>query len=151
MTGLDLGLTSIPELESGLPAGSPPGSGFTSIPVRKAKQLAFLSTHIFSTKKYGQNWNRTSDTRIFSPLLYQLSYLAKELENERYEAYLLKTIFINPILVFFESALPVAAVQRWQKPILEGISASFFVPEDNFQCINNQRDKLFNKKFVVDF
>ncbi len=25
----------------------------------------------------GQNWNRTSDTRIFSPLLYHLSYLAK--------------------------------------------------------------------------
>lgn len=25
---------------------------------------------------FGQNWNRTSDTRIFSPLLYQLSYLA---------------------------------------------------------------------------
>ena len=24
----------------------------------------------------GQNWNRTSDTRIFSPPLYQLSYLA---------------------------------------------------------------------------
>ena len=24
----------------------------------------------------GQGWNRTSDTRIFSPLLYQLSYLA---------------------------------------------------------------------------
>ena len=24
----------------------------------------------------GQGWNRTTDTRIFSPLLYQLSYLA---------------------------------------------------------------------------
>lgn len=24
----------------------------------------------------GQTWNRTRDTRIFSPLLYQLSYLA---------------------------------------------------------------------------
>ncbi len=28
-------------------------------------------------RKFGQNWNRTSDTRIFSPLLYRLSYLAK--------------------------------------------------------------------------
>jgi hypothetical protein len=28
-------------------------------------------------KESGQNWNRTSDTRIFSPLLYRLSYLAK--------------------------------------------------------------------------
>ena len=24
----------------------------------------------------GQRWNRTTDTRIFNPLLYQLSYLA---------------------------------------------------------------------------
>ncbi len=31
--------------------------------------------------KIGQNWNRTSDTRIFSPLLYQLSYLAKGLQD----------------------------------------------------------------------
>jgi hypothetical protein len=23
----------------------------------------------------GDNWNRTNDTRIFSPLLYQLSYV----------------------------------------------------------------------------
>ena len=28
-----------------------------------------------------QSWNRTSDTRIFSPLLYQLSYLGKALIN----------------------------------------------------------------------
>ena len=27
---------------------------------------------------YGQGGNRTPDTRIFSPLLYQLSYLAKK-------------------------------------------------------------------------
>lgn len=27
-------------------------------------------------KRNGQNWSRTSDTRIFSPLLYHLSYLA---------------------------------------------------------------------------
>ena len=25
----------------------------------------------------GSNWNRTSDTRIFSPLLYRLSYRGK--------------------------------------------------------------------------
>ena len=29
-----------------------------------------------NTKFGGQRWNRTTDTRIFSPLLYQLSYLA---------------------------------------------------------------------------
>ena len=27
-------------------------------------------------KHGGQRWNRTTDTRIFSPLLYRLSYLA---------------------------------------------------------------------------
>ena len=29
-----------------------------------------------TTKESGQSQNRTGDTRIFSPLLYQLSYLA---------------------------------------------------------------------------
>jgi hypothetical protein len=33
-----------------------------------------------SLKLYGQKWNRTTDTGIFSPLLYQLSYLAIEKE-----------------------------------------------------------------------
>ena len=28
-----------------------------------------------------QSWNRTSDTRIFSPLLYQLSYLDMSLSS----------------------------------------------------------------------
>ena len=28
-------------------------------------------------KNGGQRWNRTTDTRIFNPLLYRLSYLAK--------------------------------------------------------------------------
>src|SRR5262249_32905863 len=37
--------------------------------------LAFWSK--FFEENFGQNWNRTSDTRIFSPLLYRLSYLAK--------------------------------------------------------------------------
>ena len=31
-------------------------------------------------KKSGQGQNRTADTRIFSPLLYRLSYLARSLE-----------------------------------------------------------------------
>ena len=44
----------------------------------KAKQVAFFLSNFFWTKKIGQDWNRTSDTRIFSPLLYRLSYLAKE-------------------------------------------------------------------------
>ena len=32
--------------------------------------------HLLSSFPSGTNWNRTSDTRIFSPLLYQLSYRA---------------------------------------------------------------------------
>ena len=36
----------------------------------------FVSPWPFSTSQNGQGRNRTDDTRIFSPLLYQLSYLA---------------------------------------------------------------------------
>ena len=36
----------------------------------KRKESHFCNSLCFS----GANWNRTSDTRIFSPLLYQLSY-----------------------------------------------------------------------------
>ena len=36
----------------------------------KKRELHFCNSLIFS----GANGNRTSDTRIFSPLLYQLSY-----------------------------------------------------------------------------
>ena len=36
----------------------------------KRKESYFRNSLIFS----GANWNRTGDTRIFSPLLYQLSY-----------------------------------------------------------------------------
>lgn len=36
-----------------------------------------LSTSCLATYAYGQRGNRTPDTRIFSPLLYQLSYLAQ--------------------------------------------------------------------------
>lgn len=37
-----------------------------------------LELYTNRSKESGQNWNRTSDTRIFSPLLYRLSYLAKK-------------------------------------------------------------------------
>ena len=36
----------------------------------------------FKEGKCGQGQNRTADTRIFSPLLYRLSYLAERLETE---------------------------------------------------------------------
>ena len=38
------------------------------------KQLYFSGFHDFSFCKSGATRNRTGDTRIFSPLLYQLSY-----------------------------------------------------------------------------
>ena len=42
-----------------------------------SKRLAFKPNfqRFFFAIKDAQNRNRTSDTRIFSPLLYQLSYL----------------------------------------------------------------------------
>ena len=36
-----------------------------------------LIFRVLSLGKGGIDWNRTSDTRIFSPLLYHLSYDAK--------------------------------------------------------------------------
>jgi hypothetical protein len=36
----------------------------------------FVSSYSYAGSTNGQERNRTSDTRIFSPLLYQLSYLA---------------------------------------------------------------------------
>ena len=36
----------------------------------------------------GNSWNRTSDTRIFSPLLYQLSYITALIARR-------KSIFYN--------------------------------------------------------
>ena len=48
------------------------------------KWLYCVGFGFFSGKrKVGQNWNRTSDTRIFSPLLYRLSYLAL-LDEQQY-------------------------------------------------------------------
>ena len=35
------------------------------------------------TDNGGQRWNRTTDTGIFSPLLYRLSYLARSKINMR--------------------------------------------------------------------
>ena len=36
-----------------------------------------VSSNMLIIKENAQNRNRTSDTRIFSPLLYQLSYLGE--------------------------------------------------------------------------
>ena len=36
---------------------------------------------IINFRNGGQGWNRTSDTGIFSPLLYRLSYLAMEIAS----------------------------------------------------------------------
>jgi hypothetical protein len=70
------------------PAYAPALAWRSSFDSRRKPYHGFLSVHFFN-KKNGQNWNRTSDTRIFSPLLYRLSYLAiKGRKNRRSVAYL---------------------------------------------------------------
>jgi hypothetical protein len=46
------------------------------IPIKKPRKLQSLRGFSFSSYFGGLDWNRTSDTRIFNPLLYQLSYRA---------------------------------------------------------------------------
>lgn len=82
--------------------------------VKKRSEL-----YINGNKENGQNWNRTSDTRIFSPPLYRLSYLAKQnlkgllnsgCEGERYakcDFYantFLFSFFLSLILLLFREA-----------------------------------------------
>ena len=40
------------------------------------KPVGRVSKLLIRIEYGGQGWNRTTDTRIFSPLLYRLSYLA---------------------------------------------------------------------------
>jgi hypothetical protein len=42
---------------------------------QRASQLHYILFHFIMQKNGAQDRNRTSDTRIFNPLLYQLSYL----------------------------------------------------------------------------
>ena len=58
--------------------------------------------------KNAQNRNRTSDTRIFSPLLYQLSYLGPSCEalfyflaSQQNELYTIVSVLSTGILKFF--------------------------------------------------
>jgi hypothetical protein len=44
--------------------------------MKKPRKLYSLRGFSFSSYFGGLDWNRTSDTRIFNPLLYQLSYRA---------------------------------------------------------------------------
>ena len=96
---LCFGILFWPELESGLPADSAPLKwGLISIP-KNAKTLAFFSGQKKSQNfvlglYFGQNWNRTSDTRIFSPLLYHLSYLALKSINRSRQGLLRQVIFL---------------------------------------------------------
>ena len=46
-----------------------------SLIIKYRKKTAVYAVFPFTWNKNAQNRNRTSDTRIFSPLLYQLSYL----------------------------------------------------------------------------
>ena len=47
----------------------------------------------------GLDWNRTSDTRIFNPLLYQLSYRALE---KRDYSIVKRPVFMTSVLVFWQ-------------------------------------------------
>ena len=47
---------------------------YTRIYMKQSTSLRVI-THLISSPANAQSRNRTSDTRIFSPLLYQLSYL----------------------------------------------------------------------------
>jgi hypothetical protein len=44
--------------------------------MKNPRKLCNLRGFSFSYYFGGLDWNRTSDTRIFNPLLYQLSYRA---------------------------------------------------------------------------
>ena len=90
-------------------------------------------------KHGGQGWNRTSDTGIFSPLLYRLSYLAMEIasrvlnrsqagESRQYGGCVRagpplpnsRTILILIVVFILATAYPVAPVAIRQVP-LDGV------------------------------
>ena len=48
--------------------------------MRKLERFEYRLVEFQREGKCGQGQNRTADTRIFSPLLYRLSYLARSLE-----------------------------------------------------------------------
>ena len=52
-------------------------SSSTGVPKLHRVTQGLTVENFYLVDKYGgQSWNRTSDTGIFSPLLYRLSYLA---------------------------------------------------------------------------
>ena len=79
-TGLALKMTLRTEDgDSGLRLGSegPTESPVSTVPLHASGGPSTALTHYGGTCwRSGQGQNRTADTRIFSPLLYQLSYLA---------------------------------------------------------------------------
>ena len=48
----------------------------------KGKRFSISKGIISKSVNGAQRWNRTTDTRIFSPLLYRLSYLGNKRKNE---------------------------------------------------------------------
>ena len=48
----------------------------SSLPSALISGIEWHADHLMGWRDGGQGRNRTTDTRIFSPLLYQLSYLA---------------------------------------------------------------------------
>ncbi len=80
-------LNTIPLLKSAILAGKCLWSKFAqNLPNLKNKTLIVLMIRVLVLFFCGIDWNRTSDARIFSPSLYQLSYDAiSDLEVQIYK------------------------------------------------------------------
>ena len=81
--------------------------------------LKFKNLHRFSFLKSGATRNRTGDTRIFSPLLYQLSYgtiVIAWLRVQRYAFFVNHTnfwaFFLKKMHEFQKNALPLHSLLR---------------------------------------
>ena len=66
---------------------------------RSAKENRRSTKSNTAVKFGGLDWNRTSDTRIFNPLLYQLSYRAYK---KRDYSIVKWPVFMTSVLVFWQ-------------------------------------------------
>ena len=67
--------------------------------IRSAKENRRSTKSNTAVKFGGLDWNRTSDTRIFNPLLYQLSYRAYK---KRDYSIVKWPVFMTSVLVFWQ-------------------------------------------------
>ena len=67
--------------------------------------LKFRGFHLFAVILRGATRNRTGDTRIFSPLLYQLSYGTLVLRVQRYDVFLKQANILQEKCTFSKNLL----------------------------------------------